>query len=318
MRVIAAGLAVMAGLAGCGSVPYRPAAAGGQAGARTGTTSARTRTGVPPAGTPARAKALALRLLSELVLPAGTRRLPARPVPSALSEPAQGMAMAAGGTGVDLYRLFRLPMSMAAAQQYERAHRPAGLAFSGIGWGSQRGVPTDDMLTADVPPRTMPPGIDTAALVYTIVPQAGGGSLLRADAQVVFFPPRSAAEYLDPAGIRSVTVSTTGPHPVSRIITSRPEIARLARLLDGLHALPLGFSYGCPAHFGGYRLTFTPVSARRPVVVAEPTNCNSVGIVADGVSQPTLMGNALYSIAERLLPPAGVTSRPDGTVSASR
>src|SRR5262249_3981220 len=162
MRVIAAGLAVMAILAGCGSVPYRPAAAGGQTGTRTGMASAHTRTGVPPAGTRAGARALAQRLLSELVLPAGTRRLPARPVPSALSQPAQGLGMAASGTGVDLYRLFRLPMSMGAAQQFERAHPPAGLRFSETGWASQLGVHTEAMLAADGPPRAVPPGIDPA------------------------------------------------------------------------------------------------------------------------------------------------------------
>jgi hypothetical protein len=37
----------------------------------------------------------------------------------------------------------------------------------------------------------LPPGIDTPTLEYTVAPGTGGGSLLRADAQVVVFPVRS-------------------------------------------------------------------------------------------------------------------------------
>jgi hypothetical protein len=274
---------------------------------------------VPPAGTPAEAKALARHLLSGLVLPAGTQRLPERPLPRAVSQPGQAL-----GTGLDLYRLFRLPMSMDAAEQFARAHLPADLTFSGSGWGGQGSTQEYDMLTADVRSRAVPPGIDMAQLVDTIAPDAGGGSLLRADVQVIIFPARSAAEYLDPAGIRSVTVSTTGPDPVSRTITSRPEIARLVRLLDGQHAFPLGLVYSCPAELGpGYQLTFTPASASRPTVVVDPNNCMGDGVRANGVPQPSLMGTALFSITERLLPRPprvlpGMTTGSGGTGSGSR
>jgi hypothetical protein len=299
--VIAASLAVLAGLAslaGCGSVPYRPASTPGSPAASTQASRPAGPPGVPIAGTPAGAGAEARHLLAELVLPSGARRLPGRPVPAAVSQPGQGL-----GTGLDLYRVFRLPMSMDAAQQYLQAHLPAELTSRGTGWGSDGGTPAFDVLAADVAPRAVPPGIDVAQLVYTIAPDAGGGSLLRADAQVIIFPARSAAEYLDPAGIRSVTVSTTGPDRASRTITSRPEIARLARLVDGEHAFPLGLVYPCPAELGpGYQLTFTPASARRPTVVVDPGNCMGDGVLADGVRQPGLVDAGLFSITERLLP----------------
>jgi hypothetical protein len=309
-------LACLAFLAGCGSTAYRPAATSGPS-ASTGVKAART-PGVPIAGTKAEADAEARRLLAELVLPAGARRLPGRPVPGAVSQPDQSP-----GTGVDLYRLFSVPTSMDATLRFVQAHLPAGLASAGSGWGGQATTPDYETLTADVPPRAVPPGIDTAELVYTIAPGADGGSVLRADAQIIIFPARSAAEYLDPPHIRSVTVSTTGPDPLSRTITSRPEITRLARLLDGEHALPAGLVYSCPAELGpGYQLTFTPVSARWPTVVVDPNNCMGSAVLADGVRQPSLIGTGLYSVTQRLLPVPlrvrpGLTKSSAGTASAS-
>jgi hypothetical protein len=313
----AAAVAVIGCLAGCASVAYRPAAAGGRPASSSDARAASAR-GVPAAGTPAEAEAEARQLLAMLVLPRGAQRLPQRPVPSAVSQPGQYL-----GAGLDLYRIFRLPTSMEAAQHFVRAHLPPALTSSGSGWGSQDGVPDFETLTADVRPRAVPPGIDIAQLEYTIAPAADGGSLLRADAQIIFFPARSAAEYLNPAGIRWVTVSTTGPDPVSRTITSRPEVGRLARLLDGEHAFPLGLVHSCPADLGpSYQLTFTPVSASQTTVVVDPGNCLSDGVLAGGVRQPGLLDAGLFSVTKRLLPQPprvspGMTGASGGTGPAS-
>jgi hypothetical protein len=299
MRVVAAvaALAAMTCLAGCGSVAYRSAGSSGPP-AKAHETGAASEPGVPAAGTTAEADAEANRLLADLVLPAGTRRLPERPVPAGVSSPGQNL-----GTGFDRYRLFSLPVSMDAAQQFVQAHLPAGLTSGGTGSGSDGNGPEFFEVTADVAPRAVPAGIYAAQLVYTIAPGANGGSLLRADAQIILFPPRSAAEYLDPAGIRSVTVSHTAPDPASRTITSRPEIARLARLADGEHAFPLGLVFSCPAEFPPtYELTFTPVSAGRPTVVIDPGSCGGDGVFADGVRQPALLDDGLLAAAQRLLP----------------
>jgi hypothetical protein len=299
MLVVAA-VAVVACLAGCGSTAYRTAAASGPGGGRTRTHDARAASepGVPASGTTAEAQAEARHLLDVLVLPPGARRLPQKPVPSAVSAPGQNL-----GTGFDRYRIFSLPVSMGAAQQFVQAHLPAGLTSGGTGWGSDGDGPEYYEVTADVAPRAVPAGLYTAQLVYTIAPDPDGGSLLRADAQIIIYPARSAAEYLDPAGIRSVTVSHTAPDPVSRTITSRPEIARLARLVDSEHAFPLGLVFSCPAEFPpSYQLTFTPVSASRPTVVIDPANCMGDGVFADGVRQPELVDTGLLSVTERLLP----------------
>ena len=294
-----AAVAIMACLAGCGSVAARTAAAGGPGQpARTHDAKSSSAPAVPAAGTTAEARAEARHLLAALVLPAGARRLPGRPVPNAVSSPGQNL-----GTGLDVYRLFSLPVSMDAAQQFVRAHLPTGLTSAGTGWGSSGGMPEYAVVAADVAPRAVPAGIYTAQLVYTIAPGADGGSVLRADAQIIIFPARSAAEYLNPADIRSVTASHTAPDAASRTITSRPEIARLARLVDSEHAFPLGLVFSCPAELPpSYRLTFTPVSASRPTVVIDPGNCMGDGVFANGVRQPALVDDGLFSLAQRLLP----------------
>jgi len=294
-------VAIMACLAGCGSVTAPTAAAGGPSSGWTAPThGARSSSApaVPAAGTTAEAQAEARHLLAELVLPGGARRLPELPVPGAVSSPGQSL-----GIGFDRYRLFSLPVSMEAAQQFVQAHLPAGLTSSATGWGSDGGGHQYEVIAADVTPSAVAAGIYTAQLVYTIAPGGGGGSLLRADAQIITFPARSAAEYLNPADIRSVTASHTAPDPASRTITSRPEIARLARLVDGEHAFPLGLVFSCPAEFPpSYRLTFTPVSASRPTVVIDPRNCMGDGVSAGGIRQPALLDAGLLSVTERLLP----------------
>lgn len=295
-----AAVAIMACLAGCGGIAARTAAASGPSRGRHARThdAKSSSPAVPAAGTTAEAQAEARHLLAGLALPRGARRLPQRPVPGAVSAPGQNL-----GTGLDQYRIFSLPVPVEAAQQFVQAHLPAGLTSGGTGWGSDGNGPQYAMVTADVAPHAVPAGIYTAQLVYTIAPDADGGSLLRADAQIIIFPARSAAEYLDPAGIRSVTVSHTAPDPASRTITSRPEIARLARLVDGEHAFPLGLVFPCPAEFPPtYQLTFTPVSASRPTVVIDPGNCLGDGVFAGGVRQPGLEDAGLLSVTEGLLP----------------
>jgi hypothetical protein len=296
-----AAVAIMACLAGCGGVAARTAAASGPSRgrpARTHDAKSSSAPAVPAAGTTAEAQAEARHLLAELVLPGGARRLPERPVPGAVSSPGQNL-----GTGFDRYRLFRLPVSMETAEQFVQAHLPPDLTSSGAGSGSDGGGPEYDVVTADVTPRAVPAGIYTAQLVYTIAPDVDGGSLLRADAQIIIFPARSAAEYLNPADIRSVTASHTAPDPASRTITSRPQIARLARLVDSEHAFPLGLVFSCPAELPpSYQLTFTPVSASRPRVVIDPGNCMGDGVFAGGARQPALVDAGLLSVTEQLLP----------------
>jgi hypothetical protein len=296
-------VAVTACLAGCGTVPDRSAAAR-RTSARITAANRRTdaRITVAPAGSSAEATALAMRLLAELVLPAGAARLRQQAVPAALRHP----GFTGAGEDVDLYRYYRLPMTMAAAESFLQAHPPAGLTFDTTG---TVGLGNDYLAGS---PRSLPPGIGAVMLQYTMATVPGGGSLLSADVQVMFYPPRSAAEYLDPARFRSVTVSaarwdSTVP-AIRRTITSRREIAMLAGLVNWLPVMPPGSGpIGCPFIGGNmlfYQLEFTPVSGTGPVVVVKPDGCLSDLVSVGGVRQPPLQdGDTVTNAAARLLKP---------------
>jgi hypothetical protein len=293
-------LAVTACLAGCGTVPGRSAAP-----SRTSAqiTAADRRTGarikVAAAGSPAEANAVARHLLAELVLPAGAAPLRQQPAPAALQHP----AYTSGGEDVDLYRYIRLPMTMATADSFLQAHPPARLTFDLTG---TTGLGNDVL---EGWPRSLAPGIDAVTLEYTMATAPGRSSWLRADVQVAFYPARTAAEYLNPASFRSVTVSaarwdSTVP-AIRRTTASRREIAMLAGLVNGLPVRPPGSIMGCPAIGGNqvfYQLEFTPVSGTGLAVVVKPDGCLSDDLLAGGVSQPPLQdGEAVTNAASRLL-----------------
>ncbi len=289
LATIAVALAITGCLAACGTAPARFAAAA----------SANARITVAPAGSIAKAKAVAVRLLAELVLPAGAARLRQQAVPASL----QTAGFTGAGEDIDLCRYYRLPMTMAAADSFLQAHPPAGVTLDTTGT-----VGSGDDYLAGAPP-SLPPGIGAVMLQYTMA-AVGGGSLLRADVQVMFYPPRSAAEYLNPARFRSVIVSATpwgGTVPASRrTITSRREIATLAWLVNRLPVKPPGSGpIACPligANTVLYQLEFTPVPGTGPAVVVKSDGCLSDLVSAGGVGQPPLEdGNNLGTAAARLL-----------------
>ncbi len=203
----------------------------------------------------------------------------------------------------DVHALFRLSEPMTAAQGFLRAHLPAGMKLSGSGQLSSAAGVT--MMTVSYQPRSLPAGISSAELDTAVVPAAGGGSLLRADATVTWYPARSAAERIDPARYREAVVSITifNPrrHTVTRAITSRGTIARLAGQANGLHAAPYQ-PVSCPAILGSYRITFVPAARPAPRVVVTPSGCLTVGVTVAGAAQPRLWGDTgLIGAAKRLL-----------------
>jgi hypothetical protein len=77
--------------------------------------------------------------------------------------------------------------------------------------------------------------------------------------------------------------------------------ARLARLMDGLHAAP-DLPVSCPAVLASYRITFLPASRSAPRVVVTPTGCLTVEVAVGGAPQPQLWDDAgLIRAAKRLL-----------------
>ena len=286
-------------LAGCGTRAAGTPARGG-----TTPAAASTRPGNgsdPAAGSRAGAQALASRLLSRLVLPPGARPMQMRVLPALLRQP---QIRYDGTDTADIHRLFLLRQPMAAVEAFLVGHLPAGMRRSGS--GQLAGSGDTSMESVSFEPRSLPAGILSAELATAVVPAAGGGSLVRADAAATWYPARSAGEHIDPARYHSAVVSITmlNPrrHTVTGTFTSRRVITRLARLANRLHAAPDLAWTNCPAIMASYRITFVPASSAAPRVVVTPSGCLTAGVAVAGAAQPRLWNDTgLIDAAKRLL-----------------
>ncbi|HEV2376745.1 MAG TPA: hypothetical protein VGS19_31790 [Streptosporangiaceae bacterium] len=308
-------------LAACGTA-HAPTA-GAQAAHGRGAAATADQLGAP-AGSRTAALAVASGMLTRLALPQGAQLTQPHTLPAALRQP--GEMVAGGADSVDVHRVFTVRQSLTATQHYLASHAPAGMALSGTGQASMPTViprtpvplaspvqqPTGSGSTAPAPVgqpagpgtttsavvdwslRSLPAGIELSELTVTIVPAAGGSSLLRADAQVTWFPPRTAAEHLDAAAIHNMELSAyvlnPSPHTVRQTITSRAVIRQIVTLLNSLPAAPPTMAH-CPMMLASYRVTLL-VSAPggRPLqsVTATPGGCGADSFWADGKSQPPL------------------------------
>jgi len=173
-------------------------------------------------------------------------------------------------------------------------HVPAGMQPR---WPGNVGNGTDRYVL-DVPAH-LPRGIAHANLEVVVSPR-GSGSLIRAEVQVVWYPPRSAAEYVHPGRYRSVTVTVpklsdaSRGDTVTRTFTSQAVITQLAALLNRLPGM-LPTAFYCPIMRVGarplpspYRLAFTPRSRGWPTIAAAPVGCFQGGIVVGKHRQPAL------------------------------
>jgi hypothetical protein len=128
----------------------------------------------------------------------------------------------------------------------------------------------------------------------SVAPAGHGASEIRADAQVIWYPPRSAAEYV-PAAMRAVTITASyfNPKPgsVTRTFTSPATVRRLAAMLNGTHAAANIF-LGCPMWLVSYRLAFARSQGASPYLVARATGCGSLPITVRGRAQPSLQAPA--------------------------
>jgi hypothetical protein len=245
----------------------------------------------PPSGAEGnQARAYALALLAKLELPAGAQRAawPARP-----GRLPQLFLPFWRADVVTAQALYRVGASTTSVSQFLTGHLPAGMQPR---WEDPYGAGSNDRHVLDVPSH-LPQGIAHANLAVVIIPR-GSGSLIHAEAQVVWYPPRSTAEFIHLGRYRAVTVTVPAASgasrdgTVTRTFTSRAVIAELASLLNRLPGmLPTAFS--CPAMAGGfapspYRLVFTPRSRRWPTIAAAPVGCWDGGILVGKHRQPAL------------------------------
>ena len=246
----------------------------------------------PPSGTAGdMAREYALRLLAGLKLPAGAQPAawPARP--DRLLQPVLPYWPTDAVTAQALYRA---GTSIGPVDWFLLGHVPAGMRPR---WPGNPGNGTDRYVL-DVPAH-LPPGIAHAQLAVVIIPR-GSGSLIQAEVQVVWYPPRSASEYIRPGRYRSVTVTVpqlsdaSGAATVTRAFTSPAVITQLAALLNRLPGM-LPTAFNCPAMRTGsspppspYRLVFTPRPRQWPTITAAPVGCSQGGIMVGKHRQPAL------------------------------
>ncbi len=275
-------------LAGCGTGASQLAAQ------TTGTAAARA-----PAGSRAAALTLARQLLARLVVPAGSRTVQPSPVPGPLSTSSAGDV---SPYTVELHRFVLVGEPAGDVHSFLLGHVPAGMGWFGDGLAPGT-TNTVTVLWVAYHPRSVAAGLTGAELGTAAMPSADGATLIRADASVSWFPPRSAAEQLNAASFRSVTVTAAGviprPRTVTRMFTSPAVIARLAALVNSLPATPYPdvAAMKCLAPATVYRLAFTPG------VVVYPGGCgDSVAITVNGKEQPRLWDQgALIAMTRQLL-----------------
>jgi len=240
-------------------------------------------------------------------LPAEARPLPSQPVPLSVSQPVQ---TASAISSLDVHELFELPQPLSAAAAYLTAHAPGGLKLVGSGGGTGPGGTTFHEDTYAV--LAVPRGIYAANLVLTIAPARSGRSLLRADAQVIWYPPRTAAEYIDPASYHLLDITVTQSNPrrtIRGVITSQAAITRLAAALNDSPARPVMREL-CLLSAAGYTLTLAVSARTSPAVVisAASSPCMGARIQVGGRAQPPLQDEeTVVAIADQLL---GITAQP--------
>ena len=282
-------LALTTVLAGCGTAVSRPVTQAAGTAAAT----------LAPAGSRAAALTLARRMLSGLVVPSGSQAAHPSPVPQPLSlSPGGGVLPYT----VDLHRFVLVRAPAATVRSFLLAHVPAGMSWDAVGLapGTTNTVPVPWVAYR---PRSLPSGLTDAQLSTAAMPSAGGDTLLRADASVTWFPPRSAAEQLNAARFRSVIVTATEvipkPHTVTRTFASPAVIGRLVALVNRLPATPYpnAAAMKCLAAATVYRLEFIPGA----VVNAGGCGASDV-ITVSGKEQPRLWDQgALIEAARQLL-----------------
>jgi hypothetical protein len=315
----AAGVAVIVLAAGCGTGQgagrhgvSRLIAAAGRA-PTTGSATGQAATGPATAGPPvigtAQAQRLVRALLARAQPPPGATPLAGRP-PAAL---AHATEVQAGRPEAARHRLWRVAGPASAAYAFEARHVPAGMVWMGSGQGSYRGTVTEQSVSYRL--RRLPAGVAAAGLSLSVAPDGAGGSVLRADAQVIWYPPRSAAEYVRPSmHAVTVTATVTGAHPrpriVTRTVTAPSVLARLAAMLNGVHAAVAGAFANCPVYLASYRIAFAVSRGAAPSLVMQTAMCPDVQVTAGGQRQPALQTPAgLQALLQRI---TGVAAQPGG------
>jgi len=224
---------------------------------------------------------------------------PTTAVPDALSVPATTPVTP---NLVDLDRLWRVPLPMAQTLAFLSAHPPLGMTCTGSGTSGGPGGVTSEELTFDL--TSLPVGIQSAQLQAEVAPTGPSSSAVRVDAQVVFLPPRSAAEQVPPTDTvvvvtRSGFMPSGAPASARLTRTDPSNVGLLASILDRLPPAVPGMS-SCPAESLQYQLAFAARLGAAPNYVATTTACDGVVVTIAGVAVQPVLSDAGGTLTQAL------------------
>lgn len=187
---------------------------------------------------------------------------------------------------VQVWRTWQVPGAGDVVLTYMKAHVPKDLTFDG----------SSGSIAGESECYTQPAGPleQGATLCFSVLPDPGGGVDLRAEAQDIWRPNRSAAENVAPTvgGATIVrTVNQTGPvaSPVPPETTLRVGAQPAQRIAALLNALPT-YASGPPPASGGpptsYAITFTNAGITQTFTTGDDFGLFAVEVTVDGVEQP--------------------------------
>jgi hypothetical protein len=285
MRSFLAGAAAAVLLTGCGT-------ALAQSG--TGHSGGRPRTAVVVNGSRAEAQAYVRHLMAELSLPEGSVPAHLTSLPQIVRARAPDAPGWAGAS-----RILIVPGQPLAVLRRISAHAPFDepVIYSAT-----------PVLNSTMRPAPKP-GIDAVILDLAVQAHSRTTTLVGAYAFAAWLPSRAAAEHLEPASFRAVTISADQlvprPHQVTRTFTSAAVIARLAAFLNGRPPAPTAALAGvsCPAPLASITLRFAATGRQAPAVAVSAADCMVDAITVNGGLQPLLWDTAggLESMARKLL-----------------
>lgn len=194
------------------------------------------------------AVSVAGRMLRQVVLPAGSRRIAAAPsaLRKVLARPYESFWIA---SQVDRPAFWMTSAQFGAAIASIEAHIPKDAKRLGYEW--QPGV--NASATYALP--TIDRGsLGARQLVIEAFGRVGGGSIVRADAEVRYIAPRPYDERIPPqARELEVTVGSNLSRPLlARTVTQVAEVHRIGRMVDSLPFVgnESGVTFSCPAQLG--------------------------------------------------------------------
>jgi hypothetical protein len=285
MRSFLAAAAAAVLLTGCGTAVAQPG---------TSHPGDRPRAAVVVNGSRAEAQAYVRQLVAELSLPEGSVPAHVRSLPEMLRAQAPDTPGWAGAS-----RILLVPGQPLAVLQRISAHAPFNEPVT---------YSATPVLSSTIRPAPEP-GIDAVILDLAVQAHSRTTTLVGAYAFAAWLPYRTAAEHLDPAGFRAVTISADQliprPRQVTRTFTSAAVIARLAAFLNGRPPAPTAALAGasCPAPLASFTLRFTATGKQAPAVTVSTADCLADAITVNGRQQPSLWDTAggLASLARKLL-----------------